>query len=89
MHHILIGYDHILFLISLVLPAVLRRHRNGWNPIARWQQAVWPMVTIVTMFTIGHSITLALAGLKLVDAVAASHRAGNRPSPSSWRRWTT
>jgi len=66
-HHILIGYDHILFLICLLLPAVLVRTREGWRPVARWQQAVWPMLATVTMFTLGHSITLALAGLKIVS----------------------
>ncbi|RYF35543.1 MAG: HupE/UreJ family protein [Comamonadaceae bacterium] len=66
-HHILIGYDHILFLISLLLPAVLIRTASGWTPVARWKDAVWPMVAIVTMFTLGHSITLALAGLGIVS----------------------
>ena len=66
-HHILIGYDHILFLICLLLPAVLRRGPAGWTPVARWHDAVWPMVGTVTMFTLGHSITLALAGLQLVS----------------------
>lgn len=66
-HHILIGYDHILFLISLLLPAVRLRNASGWTPVARWQDAVWPMVAIVTMFTLGHSITLALAGLGIVS----------------------
>ena len=66
-HHILIGYDHILFLICLLLPAVLIRTHEGWRPVAKWQQAVWPMVATVTMFTLGHSITLALAGLKIVS----------------------
>ncbi|MEJ8849055.1 HupE/UreJ family protein [Variovorax rhizosphaerae] len=66
-HHILIGYDHILFLISLLLPAVLVRSAGKWRPVARWQQAVWPIVSTVTMFTLGHSITLALAGLKIVS----------------------
>jgi len=65
-HHILIGYDHVLFLICLLLPAVLRRREGGWEPVANWREAVWPMVGMVTMFTIAHSITLALAGLLLV-----------------------
>ncbi|MGJ7496398.1 HupE/UreJ family protein [Variovorax sp. RT4R15] len=67
-HHILIGYDHILFLICLLLPAVLRRRpqAGGWKPVVAWREAVWPMFGIVTMFTIAHSITLALAGLKVV-----------------------
>ena len=65
-HHILIGYDHILFLVCLLLPAVLRRRCSGWEPVLTWRDAVWPMLGIVTMFTIAHSITLALAGLKVV-----------------------
>ena len=65
-HHILIGYDHILFLICLLLPAVLTRRAGGWQPVARWQDAMLPMLAIVTMFTLGHSITLALAGLQWV-----------------------
>ncbi|MDM0112010.1 HupE/UreJ family protein [Variovorax sp. J22R133] len=65
-HHILIGYDHILFLLCLLLPAVLRRRQGGWKPVVTWREAVWPMLGIVTMFTVAHSLTLALAGLKLV-----------------------
>lgn len=65
-HHILIGYDHVLFLICLLLPAVLRRREDGWQPVATWRDAVWPMLGLVTMFTIAHSITLALASFKLI-----------------------
>lgn len=65
-HHILIGYDHILFLICLLLPSVLRRGPAGWEPVSRARDAIWPMVGTVTMFTLGHSITLALAGLNIV-----------------------
>ena len=67
-HHILIGYDHILFLISLLLPSVLRRKDRGrWEPVPNWREAVWPMLGIVTMFTVAHSLTLALAALHLVN----------------------
>jgi hypothetical protein len=65
-HHILIGYDHVLFLVCLLLPSVLRRTPGGWEPVSTWQEAAWPMLGVVTMFTAAHSITLALAGLKLV-----------------------
>lgn len=65
-HHIVIGYDHILFLICLLLPAVLRRRNGAWEAVPNWRDAVWPMVGTVTMFTVAHSITLALAGLKIV-----------------------
>jgi hypothetical protein len=66
-HHILIGYDHVLFLICLLLPAVLRRRADGGRePVVHWREAIWPMVGLVTMFTIAHSITLALASFQLV-----------------------
>ena len=65
-HHILIGYDHLLFLLCLLLPAVLRRGGDGWVPVARWREAVWPMVGLVSMFTVAHSLTLALAGLQVL-----------------------
>jgi hypothetical protein len=67
MHHILIGYDHILFLLCLLLPSVMQRRDGAWRPVGRWHDAVWPMLTTVTMFTLGHSITLALAGLQWVS----------------------
>lgn len=68
-HHILIGYDHVLFLICLLLPSVLRRQPGGGlaGPVGHWKEAAWPMLGVVTMFTIAHSITLALAGLKIVN----------------------
>jgi len=30
--HIWTGFDHILFLLSLLLPAVVKRSKNGWEP---------------------------------------------------------
>jgi HupE / UreJ protein len=64
--HILTGYDHVLFLLCLLLPSVLRRTATGWRPVERLWQAVLPVAGIVTAFTVAHSITLALAALKLV-----------------------
>lgn len=48
--HILTGYDHLLFLLALVL-------RGG---------RLKSLLAIVTAFTIAHSITLALAALNIV-----------------------
>jgi hypothetical protein len=53
-HHILIGPDHILFLIGLLLLG------GTWKALLR----------IVTAFTIGHSITLSLAALGMVSPPA-------------------
>jgi hypothetical protein len=67
MRHILGGYDHVLFLLALLLPAVMRRTKTGWQPVDRLAQAIMPVAVIVTAFTIAHSVTLTLAGLKLVS----------------------
>ena len=50
MHHIFIGYDHIAFLLALLLAA----RRLG------------EMVRIATSFTVAHSITLLLAALDVI-----------------------
>jgi HupE / UreJ protein len=65
--HILTGYDHVLFLLCLLLPSVMRRTPTGWRPVERLSQAVLPVIGIVTAFTVAHSITLGLAALKLVS----------------------
>ena len=65
--HILTGYDHVLFLLCLLLPAVMRRTPNGWRPVERLSQAVSPVVGIVSAFTVAHSITLGLAATKTVS----------------------
>lgn len=68
--HIWIGYDHILFLLSLLLPAVLlpAASRAG---IASGQQslkaAFFDVLKVVTAFTLAHSITLSLASLSLIS----------------------
>ena len=65
--HILTGYDHVLFLLCLLLPSVMRRTPAGWRPVETLSQAVWPVVGIVSAFTVAHSITLALAATKVVS----------------------
>ena len=70
--HIWIGFDHVLFLLSLLLPAVLLA--------PRFAPAFWDVFKVVTAFTVAHSITLALAALSVVtlpsrlveSAIAAS-----------------
>jgi hypothetical protein len=78
--HIWIGFDHILFLLSLLLPAVLVRRDGAWNGGAGLRAALIDVLKIVTAFTLAHSITLSLATLgvlpipsRLVEsAIAAS-----------------
>ena len=69
--HILTGYDHVLFLLCLLLPSVMRRTPDGWRPVGQLSQAVWPIVGIVSAFTVAHSITLGLAAMKVVSLPSA------------------
>jgi hydrogenase/urease accessory protein HupE len=48
--HIFLGYDHIAFLVAVVL----------------WARRVVPVIKVVTAFTVAHSITLSLATLNVV-----------------------
>jgi hydrogenase/urease accessory protein HupE len=49
--HIMTGYDHLCFLLAVVL----------------WASRAWPVIKIVTAFTVSHSITLTLAALQVVN----------------------
>lgn len=49
--HIVTGYDHLLFLFALLAVT----------------HSFWPAIKIITFFTIAHSITLACAGLNLIE----------------------
>ena len=55
MEHIVTGYDHLCFLIATVL----------------WASRLWPVVKIVTAFTLSHSVTLTLAALGWVTLPGA------------------
>jgi hypothetical protein len=65
--HIWIGFDHILFLLSLLLPAVLVVHHRRWQGVERFGLALKEVLWVVTSFTAAHSITLSLAALGLVS----------------------
>ncbi|MES2355171.1 MAG: HupE/UreJ family protein [Pseudomonadota bacterium] len=65
--HIWKGYDHILFLISLLLPAVVFRSKNAWAPVESFRAAFIDVLKIVTAFTVAHSVTLTLATLGIVS----------------------
>jgi hypothetical protein len=59
--HVLIGYDHIAFVLLLLLPSVMRPVDGKWQGAAGLAQVTRDIVTIITAFTIAHSTTLALA----------------------------
>ena len=76
--HIWIGFDHILFLLSLLLPAVLIQRAS--KEAQTFRAAFIDVLKVVTAFTLAHSITLTLASLQVIalpsrwveSAIAAS-----------------
>ncbi len=96
--HIWIGFDHILFLLSLLLPAVLVYQARRWHGASTFRQALTEVLWVVTAFTVAHSITLSLATLQIVElpsrwvesAIAASvvlAAANNLRPVVERRRW--
>ena len=65
--HIWIGFDHILFLLALLLPAVVFRQDQKWQAVTAFKPAFWSVLKIVTAFTLAHSITLTLATLGVIS----------------------
>jgi HupE / UreJ protein len=64
--HIWTGYDHIMFLLALLLPGVLARRDGKWLPVPMARPAIVNILKIVTAFTVAHSITLSLSALGYV-----------------------
>ena len=104
LRHIITGYDHLLFLLCLLLPSVLTRQPGPpprWQAVAGWRQALVPVAKTVTLFTLAHSVTLALAALGWVKlspsfvepAIAATIMLAAfdnlRPLLLRWRGWIT
>jgi len=68
--HIWSGLDHVLFLVALLLPSVLRREEGHWRPVPAIRSALGDVARIVTAFTAAHSLTLSLAALGVVSVPA-------------------
>lgn len=66
-HHIWEGIDHVLFLIALLLPSVLRREQGKWQATPDFRTALFQVIKIVTVFTVAHTITLSTAALGAVS----------------------
>lgn len=64
--HIFIGLDHILFLLTLMLPAVMVYRHRHWQSVHELRPAVMEILKTVTAFSLAHSITLSLAVLEFV-----------------------
>jgi hypothetical protein len=66
--HIWLGFDHILFLLALLLPSVLSRTvPDAKGETRSFRTTLIDVVRIVTAFTVAHSITLTLAVLGWVS----------------------
>jgi hypothetical protein len=96
--HIWIGFDHILFLLSLLLPAVLLGKGGNWQAAENFRTSFVDVLKIVTAFTLAHSLTLTLASLQIISlpsrwvesAIAASvviAAANNLVPLFKGRRW--
>ena len=70
-HHLATGYDHLAFLLALLLPIMLYRKPQVQTASALGsltlhsdnRPGLWFLLRTVTGFTIGHSVTLVLATL--------------------------
>jgi hypothetical protein len=74
--HIWIGADHILFLLSLLLPCVFLGQSQGnqlpdrvgrWQPVQAIKPAIMNVLAVVTAFTVAHSITLGLTVFDILN----------------------
>ena len=96
--HIWTGFDHMLFLLSLLLPAVLVYEAKRWQGASTFRQTLTGVLWMVTAFTLAHAITLSLATLQIIalpsrwveSAIAASvvlAAANNLRPVVERRRW--
>ncbi len=70
-HHIATGYDHLAFLLALMLPIMLRRTGNAQATALAapdHRPGIGALLRTVTGFTIGHCITLVAATLGWITA---------------------
>ena len=66
-HHIWTGFDHMLFLVTLLLSAVVMRSGKMWQAVGSFGSAAWATTRVVTAFTFAHSITLSAAAFSIVE----------------------
>jgi hypothetical protein len=64
--HMLMGLDHIFFLLALLLPVALHREDKGWQPLSTFREALWNVVIIVSAFAAAHAVALTLSALGLL-----------------------
>jgi hypothetical protein len=58
MRHIAEGHDHLLFLLTLLLPAPLLAQGARWAAYGGLRHTIRRLLGVVSAFTVGHSLTL-------------------------------
>jgi hypothetical protein len=66
MHHIYSGFDHICFVLALLLVVMLYRGADTWHTRSFWL-TLRSTALVITAFTIAHSISLIAAALGYVE----------------------
>ena len=61
--HVLLGLDHLFFLLALLLPVALRREGGGWQPLEGAGPALRRAAGIVGALAAALAVALALAAL--------------------------
>ena len=65
--HIWGGTDHILFILTLLLPAMLLAEKKRWTEFIGTKNGLLNLLKIITAFTIGHSLTLLLGSVQWIN----------------------
>ena len=67
--HIILGYDHLLFVALLMIVVGFRRGADGsWRPAESMGGTLLEALKILTAFTLAHAIALSLATFRVIDA---------------------
>jgi hydrogenase/urease accessory protein HupE len=63
--HILEGYDHLLFLLALLVPIIFAPRKYDQSPsrMLHYRQLSISLLKVISAFTAGHSVTLILASV--------------------------
>jgi hypothetical protein len=70
--HLLAGADHVLFIVMLLAPLLLRPRPAAEGPVPRLAE----IVTLLTAFTVAHGLALTLAVLGLAHVFTAAAELG-------------
>jgi hypothetical protein len=67
--HIILGYDHLLFVALLMIVVGFHRGADGiWRPAESVGGTLLEALKILTAFTLAHAIALSLATFRIIDA---------------------